>query len=381
MPLLADAHPMSINFDDMIAQSKRIVIAKYSGNDTNEFQFRLRVESVLKGGATDSIITVGRAYGKPYVRENSRFIAFINEQGLWEWVGEGDDLENGMIEMRGFYDWNAYWVSPAGITMTQLKQYLKEKKFDGTMEGDLEFPDYSLGRSEKTNTHFTIAYTYYSHEKTAHKMTVTGLPLIDFKAEPKVYIGGNTAYIEYEENMVRPLQFNGGVDSVYTGGKNFHVRFGVEEPRDLDSSQFYEYLDHPEYGLPSYELEFVLSDSTKYSFVIIPESGNREYLQYGNRLIGDQEYGQSTKDTHGGFKFGELGGETEVEIILDTLPDEKRFTDFLNDSGSLQFIPSLKTESWKGEFFARENGKMVSKGRCTVRLKKTSFTKNENYRK
>jgi hypothetical protein len=379
--ITARAGLMIIPFDEMISKCSKIVIGKYIDSDEPRFNFRIQVETVLKGKTGEKIISVGRATGSPDVAKGKRFIAFINETNGWEWVGTADSLETDIISMFGFYDFDGYLVNPSGITLVQLKQFITEKKFDGFMEGNLEFFNYQTAKKTKTGISFAVNYTYFSNEKIVEKVSWKNLDLHDFKSKPKTGIFGGGCRIEFEENMVRPLSFAGFIDSVHSDGKSFHARFMVAEPRDLDYDSFYSYLAHPEYGLPGFELEFALSDSTKYYFDMVAESGNSEYLIYNNKQIPVQECGQSTRNNKGGFKFGELGGETEVEIVLDFLPEEKRFNDFLYDSGSLLFIPSLQTAPWRGEFFVRENGKMKSKGRCTVRLKRIYFTKNENYKK
>jgi hypothetical protein len=377
LPVFLFAHPMGISFDEMIHRCKKIVVAKFLHSYLNETSFSLQVEYALKGKSDEGRITVGRAYGKPRLFEGDRFMAFINEKNELEWAGYSDSLETDMIDLVGFYDFNAYDIWPSGITMVQLKEYLADGKFEGTVEGNLEFFNYKTQLSEKTETAFKISYTYFSEDSLTYKISSSGLKLVDFKPNPSMRFWGNGVGLTYEENEVRPLEIDGYMDSVYADGKSCHAQFSVREPEDVDKESFDEYLAHPEYGPQYYELEFTLNDTGKYTCVYGIESGRIGYLIYNGRNLECESESCPTKDEKGEFHFG---GDDEIVVYLDVLPDEKRFHDF-NGYGTIYFIPGLRMGGWKGDWLQKENGKQVNKGKCTVTLKKILFTKNVNYGK
>lgn len=381
IPVLLGARPMFIDFDEMIARCKTICIAEYLGSSQKDTKFKLRIESVLKGNEDGSTIIVNRASGNPYLEKHKRFIAFINEKNALAWGGFAEDLETEMIHLKGFYDYNAYFISPSGITLAQLKQYLAEKKFDGSMEGNLEFFNYQAQLHEKTETSFFIRYTYYSNDSIEKKISWKGLQLIDFSDSLTFHFWGNGLQLEFESNMIRPFSVNGFVDSVYADGKTCRASFEVVEPANLSKADFDKYLSHPEYGPPYYEIEITLNDTGKYMYYY-NFGWLEDYLQYGNRKIKSKGCGPPTRDEKGEFHFGEgySGTPDEIMIVIDSLPNEPRYKSYTG-SGSIYFVPGLKNGGWQGDWFQMENGKMVLKGRCTIRLKSVQFNPNRNFKK
>lgn len=376
LPVFLSAHPMGIRFDEMIARCKKIVVGKFLHSYLKETNYAIDVEYALKGNVGAGRMTVGRAYGRVGLQEGTRFMAFVNEKNELEWAGLSDSLETGMIYLRGFYDYNSYDVWPSGLTMVQLKEYLANGKYDGTVEGNLEFFNYQTQQSEKTPTSFKVSYTYFSDDSIVYETSSAGWTLVDFKQNPEMHLFGDAVRLTYESNGYRPLEIDGDVDSVYAGGKNCHATFRIWEPEDLDKEHFYEYLAHPEYGPQYYELEFTLNDTGKYTCVYGIEMGRIGYLIYNGRNLECESSGCPTKDEKGEFHFG----NDEIVVYLDTLPNEKRFENF-NGSGSIYFLPGLRMGGWKGEWLQKENGKLENKGKCTVTLKKILFTKNPNYGK
>src|SRR6185295_5434371 len=145
------AHPKFIDLDEMIANCKYIFIAKFPGGDYERKKYRLEVERVVKGEIDKKYITVDRCHdGMARLDSNERFLAFINKENELKWAGTSSDLDSGMIYLKGFYDYNFYDISPGGISMVQLKEYLQTGKYSGEIEGNLEFVSYPSLNKEQT---------------------------------------------------------------------------------------------------------------------------------------------------------------------------------------------------------------------------------------
>jgi hypothetical protein len=400
LPLFSSAHPMAINFEDMIHQCKLIVIAKFQGAAFEDTKYNLEVESVLLGTENKKNITVGRAHGRPFVRRHEhlsdkRIVAFINKKNEWEWIGVTDSLESletGMIYLSGFYDYNDYEVDPGGVSMVQLKEFIQSGKFKGTMEGNLEFKDYNSNAKKKSATHFTITYTYYNSDKVVSDITSDQLPLVDFPKKPEIYFYGEGIQLTYEENLIRPLVIWGLVDSVYASGKDFHATFEVDEPENIDSTLFYKYLSNPSLGPLYYEMQIKLNDSTSYPFIYNIESGRFGYMEYENEKIECQKLANPLTEDSGYFEFRRLWNDPNgwnawdtitIRIEIKKLPDEQRYKD-LKGSYDWVLIESLRIAPFNGEFFlitGVNQDKKVSKGKCTISFNRTLFAPNPNYGK
>ncbi|MBI3510539.1 MAG: hypothetical protein HY064_07735 [Bacteroidetes bacterium] len=377
---MMNAHPMAISFNEMIKQSKTICIAKFLDEYNYEsLAYNIGVEEVLKGKQDTGKLSVTKAYGTPQLKKGERFIAFINESGALEWGGTADDPEKDLIQLQGYYDYNAYFVSPGGLTLVQLKQYLAENKFTGELNADLEFFDYEKQVFEKSQTSFHCTFTYDDSDKETYDLKSTGLTVVDFKGKPEFSYDGSGIQISYEENMVRPLQFDGIVDSIGSGGHYFHCQVSVSEPENLDMKMFYEYVAHPEYGPLWYELQVTLEDSTKYTIVEDIEMGRIGYIIYGKDSIECNAGGGPSRTDTSYYIFGGYD-DPLIRISLDCLPqNDPRFKDYTGES-DLYLIPALRMTNYTGRFYVREKNGLMFKGNCTISLKAIHFGKNENWK-
>ncbi|HEU4719412.1 MAG TPA: hypothetical protein VFU15_16320 [Bacteroidia bacterium] len=377
---ILSAHPMEIDFDEMIAKSKSIFIAHFISDNLDHTEYKLAVESVLKGHETQAVVKAGKAYGRVFMEKNTRFIAFINEKNQLEWAGFSDSLETGLISLHGFYDYNSYDVDPDAVSLVQLRQFIHEHKYDGSIDGNLSFMNYGTMQQEKTPVHFHISYTYHSGDKVSTECTQDGLNLVDFTNKPSIYFWGSGLRLTYEENEVRPLEIDGYVDSVNADGKSCRAYFNVWEPEDLDRQAFFDYISHPEYGPPFFEIELCINDSMKYPFFYNVNYGFDDYLQYGKTKLKTENFDAPTRDQKGMLSFGGPMSPVDIEASLDSLPDEPRFSEF-HGSGTIYFIRGLRIAPWKGTATITQNGKKTAEGKCTVTLKATHFNKNVNYGK
>lgn len=350
----------------MIKSSKLIFIGTYEGSNLIGTRFDLKVESVLKGKFSRKKITVGKTKsGTPYAKKGKRIIAFINWKDEWEWVGYSDDLENGFIQMEGFYDWNSYDVSPIAITLSQLKTYLSTGSYSGKVKGDLEL--FSLEELEwkKFPIHFELDYTYV--EGMTISLHTSGTAITSFKSDPELSCWGYGVSVTYSHNNYRPLRFYGFTDSIDASGTEFKATFEIDEPEDITSEEFEKYLADPSMGYIYYEMQLKMDtatyiimygDSTSNSGVQLILSDNRK-LDYSEMTFPNAESGGSIK-----FSFR----NPEFLIVLNKF--EKYIT-----YDELTFFQRLYLEPLNGELFAIKDEQQVSLGKCELSLKKKYFAK------
>lgn len=363
---LATARGKIISFSDMIKSSKYIFIGTYEGSHLRRTRFDLTVESVLKGNLTKKKITVGKTKsGTPYAEKGKRLIAFINWKNEWEWVGLSKDLENGLIHMSGFYDWNFYDVSPIGITLPQLKTYLATGSYSGKVTGDLEIFSLESLEWEKYPLNFEIDYSY------TEDMTITlknsGKTITTFKDDLELYGWGYGVAITYSRNTYRPLKFYGFTDSIDATGTQFSATFEIDDPKDITAEEFEKYISDPSMGYIYYEMQLKMDsatytimygDSTSNSGVHLILSDNRK-LDYSEMTFPDTESG-------GNIKFSFRNPEFLIEL--------NKFEKYIKYD-ELTFFQRLYLEPLSGEFFAIKDGQNVSLGKCVLSLKKKYFAK------
>lgn len=381
--LLAKAEPMIISFPEMIEQSKTIVIAEFiesmhQSEETMTFgPYRIKVMETLRGDAEGEII-VDRAHGMVGLQPGTKCIAFINDRNEFEWAGtlhRGDDLTSGIISIAGFYDWNAYIVYPATITLPQLRQYLQTKSYTGTISGNLHFLSAEERAMKPSDISIAITYTYRP-DSTTHHVTTTGMEFADFPDQPGIAFGGwdNNILLEYEGNMVRPLKFNGELTSVSDNGLDFEALFYLEAPEELTKEEFIRYITNPQLGPPYWETELVTEDGERYLFVLGIEYGRIGYLVDFRGTNWDcNRLGTPHPNYDKDIQFG---GRSSLIIDLEDREDDpvnKKLCEYTTED----YVRMSMLSPYYGQLIL--DGENL--GRCHVEYKRTLFSKNPNYRK
>lgn len=263
-PETASAKPKSASFEKIIESSPTIVIAKSLGKWPDEKARTVEVEvvRVLKGDLKPGKHQFSFK-DSPHVGPRGwEFIAFLDKDLIWRFRASSfkyaeKTVSKGLLEISGFYDWNAYFVSPNLITLEQLTAYLNHGSLAYRFRGDVYFPQ--AGKVDWKAGSLAISGTY---DVVNEKVNVKGLPdLKSFPAQPDVSISSSFGIYEadfnicYARSLRRPLNFIGKVQGLDDKTGEIIVRFAVSAPEILTQRAFEDYLADASKGTPYYKFK------------------------------------------------------------------------------------------------------------------------------
>ncbi len=369
---------MSIWFSDMIKQSKSIVIGTYEGyNGSTAYEsdkYYFNVIESLKGDEQPGKITLDRAHGCVHVAVGTYCIAFINHKNQFEWVGTSkevkEDLDQTLLFLEGFYDFNAYIVAPAMITIGQLKEYIKNDSFSGSANGNVYFFSNAAKKMEASPIQLKVDYVYKNNELTSN-VTINGIELNDFKSKPlfNLPFWDDILTVEYEPNLYRPLQFNGKIVNS-TSASSLDIMFWLEEPEELTLDEFKDFMGNKRNGDAYYELELVTDDNKKYTIILSDDSGE------GSRML---NYNGKTLDIYGigmaperYITFNQY--PNEYKLLLDSATVPKEVYEYAGDD----LVRELKMGNIICQLVKKGNGEDQLLNKCILSYKSTKFHLNAN---
>lgn len=365
--------PLFIYLHEMMEQSKTIVVAEFLGNadgttDTDWMprSVKLKVQEVLKGEVTENEITVDPAQGTIYLETGNTYLAFINAQNEFEWYGHalnGGNLKEDVLMLEGFYDYNAYLVSPGVVSYTNVVQYIAEEQMTGTVTGNIHFFNPRSRQMEPSDMSITVNYTYTARSGVISSVSQENIPLTDFETAT-AYLGSWDPVISvyYEENLVRPFKLEGELTGV--DGSDFTAIFWVEAPEELNENELRQYLQDPALGPPVYQIQidsdngetYLLERQSSPSSSVLhngdkswdfsssddPTNEHAGYIEWRNGMVmnvdpgKDGEYGFTYEKLVRGLRMGSLTGtitypnsETpvafEMKLLETTFSDNPNF--------------------------------------------------------
>lgn len=375
------AKPIVISFEEVMAQSRSIVIGTYLGEYVAGKTWHIEVDTVVKGAPKSGIISVNKAKGIPRLLPGTKVMAFINAQDQWEWYGESSDFRHGIIALQGFNDYNTYDVYPDAVSLVQLIEFMTTKQYSGVIEGNLRFWSFTRKTYEKSAVYFAVMYTYFGKDSTSTRYLAGGLQTGLFPAVPKVYYNGSSVSLVYDERPERPLEIGGVMDSVKANGRDFIADFEVWAPAHLSRTQFTAYTGDINLGPLCYDLSILVNSrageavvgGSNHAFVYGEEEGEIGYMLFAGRRIDCTQFSLPTDDQRGVLKFG-TWSQPEVEIELDEVSPLVDHDGIRRMHGD-RLINLLRVTQLSGEMFVYENGVRVSRGTCVIILEGTRFTK------
>jgi hypothetical protein len=250
------ANPKSTTFPDVMAQSTTIAVARYvngppNGNVRQQPKVcSLELLDVLKGDVQPGRLNV-TFEDNPYVSTDfPEFIVFLNKDFVWRFVAvplvKGGKVAEGALDLHGFYDFNAHYVSPGLVTRKLLETFIKDSTLVYQFRGPLYFP--VKGEVGWKASAIEIEGTYDALKKSG---TVKGLPpMKGLPAEP--------------EFRFRGLQ-SAGVELQFTGGphRGLHLQASVAGlDRKSDTLLLKWFATAPDF-LTQKDFESYLADPTK----------------------------------------------------------------------------------------------------------------------
>lgn len=374
--LMVKAEPKIIEFKDMVAQSKWIVmgyITEYP-KDGNWFlpSCNMQITEVLKGDVNVGNHSFSRASTTTYTKENEVFIAFLDSTKTISWIAttkENNDIKTTLLFVEGLYDFNAYLVYPAQITYTQLNKYLKTGSFSLQYQGNLTFYDSKKKTITPSSTYFKAIYHYPGTSE-----VITNLSLKDFTDTPQLSSGAwdNTITIHYESNLVRPLKILGISKDINISDDIVLVDFYVEEPFFFDEESFQKYVQNPQLGSPFYQIDVLSQKDTIFSFPL--GYSNIDYAGFKKQI---PHYFFSTGLSFSDTKYieGEYKGDNyriDFKTTSIPIPVEELGVD-------AEAIQSLLIGPWEGVL--TKNDSKDKSLKVKIKLGETGFLQNPNYKK
>lgn len=266
------AKPLFTAFNDVIKNSKYIFVGTYtqfSGPDIwGATDYHFKVNAVLKGDPGDQIKLGRSENGGFYHSIGHQYVVFVNNKNQFQWMGSfGDTLgvtDNSMISLEGFCDWNAHIVSPANISIGQLKQYIATGSYSGKINGYVNFFSSSTKKMEPSPIHIEVSYLY--NDSLTSQVSVNGISLNDFAKKPEVYLPSfySKITVEFDRNLYRPLSFEADLRNNQKNGSNWEVEFYLEMPGEINYEDLKTYLGNSKFRSPVFNLILTTEDSKSY---------------------------------------------------------------------------------------------------------------------
>lgn len=138
----ADAAPMHTDFGTIRKDATSIVIGTVHVTPTGDIT--VDVDKVVRGPAVSGTIKVKPSPDGHLDFSDERVVAFLTSANELRWVGRkvaGPTIENGVLGMKGFFDFNAHLVSPGTMTLAQMSTLLSTGALSQTFAITLAFPD------------------------------------------------------------------------------------------------------------------------------------------------------------------------------------------------------------------------------------------------
>jgi hypothetical protein len=380
------AKPMYIQLNEMIKRTSCIAIGTFLGFNGKSVEessvFYFKVDEYLKFGQlktkfkTDTL-ELSRAHGGVYLAPGTKCVAFVNENGGFEWYGTTKNetiSDQSVLYLEGFYDWNAYIVSPCMLSVTQLKDYLKDGSYTGSAYGDVHFFSNTTKQMEQSPIQIEISYTYtddgdahiYEDRDLTYTVSVNGIELSDFTNKARFGLPWHYKEILIEYRSNRLLQIKGQIKDLHPGANRWHCYFWVETPEELTYDEFAEFMKDPHKGHPYYELELKTNNKT-YKILINEDTGGIGNL-FGYKNLPIPISSLSTAPERK-IVFKD-DGNTMV-LTLDSLLLSKDVFEFASDD----LIHELRIGSATGKMTSEWNGSTIALGECTLSYKATHFAK------
>ena len=382
-PVSLLAKPMYIDFFDMMEQSKTIVIGEFLGpknqvEDSLKWSYPgpylIKVNSRLKGTASDTI-EVGRAHGTVYLPESQEFICFINQENEFEWYGgqineEGriiqlSEEDNPVVQIEGFYDFNAYLVGPAVFTLKQLKYCIKHGQIQMTIHGKIHFydpvtNDMEPSDMELTTDIFMAKDTSYTE---THDYNFPETELVGAKS--RIGSWDPVHYVSFEENLVRPFTLEGEIMYAREDG-SMEAMYWVEAPEELSEAEFKDYLSDEINGPPLYIIEIKSEEGEKMTLERQASPPSSTLVCENGRISFSSS---NDPDKHeGGYIEWDNGWKMKFD---------HKYASIMKEYTRQRLVRTLRKTDVSGTLLRGDADSVA----ITLHLKETSFPVNPNYRK
>jgi hypothetical protein len=290
----------------VLEESSAIATGQCIGKEDKQ-RYRIDIKEVLRGEiplGEQSLPTVPDQ--TPRI-SSSPCVAFINPQRQLQFIAappvlygkpRPQNLEQNLLFVFGFYDFNAHYVAPHFITLNQLEDYIKTGKLVYKFRGQI--PLFSKDRREvvPAATRIKVEYELFSGENTVQEApTVAGLP-----SPPAVAISEPPGFhpdiaLNYGDfGNKRRFALAGTVSGVDRQTGELLLNF-VTLPLLYTDSDLQRYLANPKFGEPWYNISIQFKDGKRWTLRMDDRNGSimGTLLGFRNRAF-PIPHGLSTRD-------------------------------------------------------------------------------------
>jgi hypothetical protein len=255
------AKPKSITLPKMVGQCPVIAVARFVGNRTPDKASQtigLEVVRAIKGDIKPSKYRVAYCDLPTVDPAVTEFVAFFEKGMVWQFVGEPLPLTGKVaacpLHLRGFFDRNAYIVSPGLVTLDQLTTFVAKGTLHYHLRGTLYFPQ--RGRPDWKAGTRTIDVSY---DAIKGKAVVKGLGAPKgLPAQPEVVIGDwqrSRVRLVYDRSLERPLTIQGQVLALDPRAGTLTAKFFASVPDILTERDFEKYCSDARLGRSYYRVQ------------------------------------------------------------------------------------------------------------------------------
>jgi hypothetical protein len=250
-PGRASAKPKSITFQDMMAQSATVAVARrvtpppQAGGQPKEFALELL--EVLKGDIQPGRLNVPFEDAPCVADDSPEFVVFLDKDCVWRFVAvptaKGGKVAESVLELHGFYDFNAHHVTPGLATRKMLEAYIKDGTLVYLFRGPLYFP--VKGEVSWKASAIEVEGGYDPLQKSGR---VKGLPAM--KGLPAVpdfgFLGDTAPCVDLEySGQHRRLHLKGDVAGLDRKNDTILLKWYATAPDFLTQKDFETYLADP----------------------------------------------------------------------------------------------------------------------------------------
>jgi hypothetical protein len=244
------AVPKLTKFPDVMSQSTTIAVARLASDPPGKGKGKvceLELLDVLKGDIQPGRLNV-TFEDTPYVSpDDPEFVVFLDKDFVWRFVAvpvpKGGKVADNVLEIHGFYNFNAHYVTPGLLTRKLLDTYIKNGTLVYLFRGPLYFP--VKGEVGWKASAIEIEGGYDPLQANGN---VKGLPpMKGFPAVPGFEITGGMAPcvgLDYT-SVGRHMQLKGSVAGLDRKSETLLLKWFVTTPDFLTQKDFETFLADP----------------------------------------------------------------------------------------------------------------------------------------
>lgn len=228
------AAPMYTDMSTLRSSSATVVIGTVHYDPTT--RWRIDVDTTLRGRAVpgNPLMMSEAPNQRIRLQDGDRVVALLDASNTLRWVGvkvAGANIETGVLHLRGFFDRDAHLVSPAMMTLAQLRTMLATGALTQTFAVTLSFPD-GHGGLKPSAKHFSIVWDAVTEKGALAGFSGACLDLGAIHGfewgEPELFLVG-TCPKKTQGTAFRELRLRGKPTGVDAAG-NIELSLSPEQP-------------------------------------------------------------------------------------------------------------------------------------------------------